>query len=97
MSTRHLPTPTPTVVCDLCNKPVDEYSGRDRAVLNWGTGTMPGHTPPKAFRFFRHRHGERTSGAPAGDYREWTWDFHGECLVDALDPLINRRSAGANA
>ena len=75
-------------VCDLCGKPVDTYSGKDRAALNWGTTPMQTTQRPKHLLFFRHGKGERTSGAPAGDYRSWQWDFHGECLVETLIPLV---------
>lgn len=86
-----------TPVCDLCGKPVDTYSDKDRAALNWGTTPQQQTPRPKHFIFFRRAHGNRVSGAPKGDYREFQWDFHGECLVNTLMPLViaeARPSAG---
>ena len=88
MSAKSIPVPTFVDVCDLCGKPIDTYSGIDRCALNWGTTPLAKTTKPGHFLFLRRRHGERTSGAPKGDYRSWQWDFHGECLVAALEPLV---------
>lgn len=95
MSTAMIPKPELTTVCDLCGKPVDVDNFRDRCALNWATTPLASlaNTRPKHFLFFRKRHGDRRSGAPAGDYREWQWDFHGECLVDTLGPLIEAGAA----
>mgnify|MGYP001028431533 CR=1 FL=1 len=76
-------------VCDLCGKPVDTYGHRDWSALNFGHGGAKPTTPEKTvFKFFRWARGRRESGAPEGDYRDWKWDFHGECLVKALMPLV---------
>lgn len=99
MSTKMIPAPTATVVCDLCGKPIDTYSHTDRAALNWGTTPLASMASrrPKHFLFFRRRHGARESGAPQGDYREWQWDFHGECLVALVEPnLFDRESHDAS-
>lgn len=90
MSHEMIPTPTLTLVCDLCGKPIDDYANKDRTTLNWGQGSSVVSPKPRRFTFFRSGHGDRTSGAPKGDYRSWQWDFHGECLVGVLEPLINR-------
>src|SRR5699024_3659267 len=77
-------------VCDLCGERVDTYSHRDWTVLNAGYYGA-GDSKPVAkslFTFFRKRHTEHGSGAPYGDNRKWQWDFHGECLVNALTPLV---------
>ena len=94
MGSKMIPTPALTTVCDLCDKPIDTYSNRDRACLNWGTTPLADNARPKPrhFLFFRRGAGGR-SGAPAGDYRSWEWDFHGECLVAALEPLVFTRGA----
>jgi hypothetical protein len=75
-------------VCDLCGKAVDTYGHRDWSAMNVGHPKAPTNVPEKSlFRFFRKGAG-RESGAPEGDYRSWEWDFHGECLVAALIPLV---------
>lgn len=100
MSTQPVAKTEYVPVCDLCGKPVDTYGHRDWSTLNIGHGgiTNPSPDPKKrAIKFFRKRHGDRASAAPKGDYRSWEWDFHGECLVDALMPLVTdeaRRDAG---
>lgn len=93
MTTQMIPKATATVVCDLCEEPIDTYSNTDRAALNWGTTPMAAlaSSRPRHFLFFRRSSG-RGSAAPKGDYRNFTWDFHGECLVTALEPLITTRA-----
>ena len=90
MSTKMIPTPQATVVCDLCGKPIDTYASTDRCALNWGTTPLAEYADPrpKHFLFRRLRHGTRGSGAPKGDYRSWQWDFHGECLVALVEPNL---------
>jgi hypothetical protein len=87
---KNQPVVTPVTVCDLCGKNIGTYGHRDWSALNVGYHRSGQEHPlhKRAFRFFRKRHGERGSGAPKGDYRSWEWDFHGECLVAALEPLI---------
>lgn len=101
MSEQTRPTTTSVQVCDLCGEPVDTYGHRDWSALNIGhaplsTGAQK-QPEKKALVFWRKRSGDRASGAPKGDYREWRWDFHGECLVKALMPLVTdeaRSTAG---
>ncbi|PRB14480.1 hypothetical protein [Microbacterium sp. MYb62] len=102
MSEQMRPTTQSVQVCDLCGKPVDTYGHRDWSALNIGHAPLSASGPrepkKKAFVFWRKRGGDRASGAPQGDYREWRWDFHGECLVKALMPLVTdeaRTTAGA--
>jgi len=90
MSNKMVTVREPQRVCDLCGNPVDVYGHRDWSALNVGH-PRSGETLPlnkRAFRFFRKPYLNKTSGAPENDYRSWEWDFHGECLVDALTPLI---------
>lgn len=93
MSVQMLPKPTATDVCDICGKEIDTYTNRDRCALNWGTTPIASMADPKPrhFLFFRKGHGNRTSGAPKGDYENWRWDFHGECLVDLMRQHISTR------
>lgn len=98
MSSQPRPTTERVEVCDLCGEPVDTYGHRDWSAMNIGHRKVEAQPPERSwFKFLRLRSGERASGAPEGDYRSWTWDFHGECLVKALMPLVTeeaRRSAG---
>lgn len=84
-------------VCDLCGKPVDTYGHVDWSVMNIGhRKAEPQPAERSWFKFLRKGYGDRESGAPTGDRRSWTWDFHGECLVRALMPLVTdeaRRTA----
>ncbi|MBS0024121.1 hypothetical protein [Microbacterium paraoxydans] len=91
MSEQMRPSTARVQVCDLCGEPVDTYGHRDWSALNIGhapIGSGQKDAVKKAFVFWRKRHGDRASGAPERDYREWRWDFHGECLVKALMPLV---------
>lgn len=101
MSEQTRPSTTRIQVCDLCGEPVDTYGHRDWSALNIGhapIGATGEKRPEKrALVFWRERHGDRASGARERDYREWRWDFHGECLVKALMPLVTdeaRHAAG---
>lgn len=89
MSNQERPTTEGVDVCDLCGKPVDTYGHRDWSAMNIGHRKVEAQQPERSwFKFLRKGSGDRESGAPKGDYRSWTWDFHGECLVDALMPLV---------
>lgn len=100
MSEQKRPTTEWVEVCDLCGEPVDTYGNRDRYSMYVGQGgTKPTPGKKQWFHFYRWRHGDRASGAPDGDYRTWSWDFHGECLADALMPIVTveaRKVAGGD-
>jgi hypothetical protein len=94
MSYKTIPTTATVIVCDLCGEPIDTYANKDRAALNWGTTPMANLAPPepKHFLFFRRR--PRVPSTPEEMSRkQFQWDFHGECLVDTLEPIITERSA----
>jgi len=83
--------------CDLCGGSLDTYSHRDWSALNVGhPRSEPGPADKQLFRFFRKGWMVRGSGAPEGDYRNWSWDFHGECLVAALLPLVTKEAKPSN-
>lgn len=100
MSSQPRPTVERVEVCDLCGEPVDNYGHRDKYGMYVGQPSAPAKEPKRMlYRFFRYRNGDRASGAPQGDYRTWSWDFHGECLVKALMPLVTdeaRETAGVS-
>ena len=68
---------------------MDTYGHRDWSVMNVGHPKSERAPMDRQwFKFLRKPNGDRQSGAPEKDYRSWTWDFHGECLVAALMPLV---------
>lgn len=93
MSYKNVPTTASVIVCELCDKPIDTYANTDRAALNWGWTPVASLAPPepKHFLFFRRR--PRISVTQEEHTRrEFQWDFHGECLVSTLEPIIKERS-----
>ena len=100
MSSQPRPTVERIDVCDLCGEPVDTYGHRDWYGMYIGQPSAQVQEPEKTrFHFFRYRGGDRASGAPDNDRRTWSWDFHGECLVKALMPLVTdeaRETAGVS-
>ena len=81
-------------VCDLCGKAVDVRNHRDWSTMNVGHPTSPPTSPMRhMFAFLRMGVTEKHSGAPENDHRSWRWDFHGECLVEALTPLVRDEAA----
>lgn len=93
MSYKTVPTTQSVIVCELCEEPIDTYANTDRAALNWGTTPMASLAPPepKHFLFFRRR--PRLAATQEERTRpQFQWDFHGECLVNTLEPIINERN-----
>lgn len=83
MSTKNIPTPTPTLICDLCDQPIDEYAAHERASLRWGYGPAVPNPKPKHFKFSFVRRAERSY-----NNKTHNWDFHSECLISTLEPII---------
>lgn len=99
MSRKDIPTPVSHVVCDLCDKPMgtaDERFG-ERVNLIYGQVPQPQErVRPKRFTFRGERQGYQKVGLDKYRTREFiNWDFHPECLIDALYPLINKDETDA--
>lgn len=93
MSTEMRPKPAATVVCDLCGEPMDTYGNKDRYRLHWGSGSAPTNASPRKawFSFFRESgwNEEKRRAEPS-----ISWDFHGDCLIDTLTPLLRSGTEG---
>lgn len=83
MSNQERETVERVTVCDLCG---ERIGGRDQLSLH---ATDPKAAVPNrtAYRLLRTR-----TSVPYGANRQWRWDFHGECLVKALMPLVTDES-----
>lgn len=79
-------------VCDLCGEKVDVRNHKDWATMN--VGSLADRPDARKHRFILLRRlpfGDRYSGAEKGDYTKFEWDFHVECLVKALRPLVKTK------
>lgn len=97
-----VPTTTSAIVCDLCGKPVDTYAGNDRYNLQWGLSyTRRDRAKPGWMHFAwswwaRHRtRAHEINDDLKRDDVSVAWDFHGQCLVRTLRPIVEQASANA--
>lgn len=97
MSTEYLPKPVATTVCDLCGKPMDTYGNKDRYALGWGMGRNAASESGSArrawFTFFRDGGWNKQARKSEPTI---SWDFHGDCLIDTLTPLLRSAEQGAD-
>lgn len=94
MSTKTIPMPASTTVCDLCGKPITQEDHDDTYAMWVGGGGNhnqpkdPGRTWLQMWRGWAKRVGGPREGAVRG--QDIRWDFHGKCLISALQPLIDK-------
>lgn len=98
MSKKEIPTPVEHTVCDLCGEPIGSVRNSGEKVnLQYRRTPLPERgVQPKWFTFafsYRRRYEgtDRYSSYNGTVYVDW--DFHPQCLVDALTPLVKTDAA----
>lgn len=87
MSKKEIPTPVEHTVCDLCGEPIGtKVDPGERVNLHYRRTPLPRErVTPKWYTFFFSTGRSEDRYTNRGYVH---WDFHPQCLVDALTPLV---------